>query len=103
MYAQQFFSVPPRNTEIEQSTATVGDTLSCTSDANPAVVDGDYSWDINGTVYYGQTVELLPEHEGNNLIKCCAKNEIRGQPYEECDEKNFNIMSKCVYILLREY
>ena len=68
--------------------------MTCISDANPTVEESGYTWDISGTEHTGSYVTLEEEHEGVQLVECCAKNEIRGVTYKECDQKLFDVQSE---------
>lgn len=84
---------PPHYTFIEKDVAIIGGELSCTTDANPTVLDDEYRWNISGIAYTGQVIELLPVHEGEAWIdvKCCTSNEIRGNTHTDCDFKTLDI------------
>lgn len=83
---------PPQHTFIEQDVATIGGELSCTTDANPTVLDDDYRWNISGVAYTGQVIEL-PVHEGEMKIdvRCCASNEIRGNTHNDFDFNTLDV------------
>ena len=84
----------PRDVEITPDSVSVGDTLQCASDANPAVEESGYTWTISGKMYTGSEVELTEEHKGLQDVECCAKNEIRETPYSKCTRKQFDVQSK---------
>lgn len=85
-----------------EDSASVGGTLTCESDANPAVDEKEgYEWTIGDNKYYGQTVDLLDIHAGDNNITCCASNEIRGTPEKECVEHRFDVQSKCICLFIQ--
>ena len=89
----QLSSDGPRDVEIAQDSAAVGDTLRCTSDANPVTEDAGYTWNISGTIYTGSQVKLTDEHEGLQDIECCAENSIREISYTQCTPGN-NLTSR---------
>ena len=84
----------PRDVEITPDSASVGDTLQCTSDANPMVEESGYTWNISGKMYTGSEVKLTEEHEGLQDVECCSENEIHGVSYSECTWKQVDVKSK---------
>jgi hypothetical protein len=69
----------------------IGDTLTCTADANPPA---GYSWlavdgPLAGTTWQGRTVQLTIAMVGQNTFRCRAENRINCATFSE--ENYYNV------------